>query len=690
MDLQDRLLFYSFLQIKGISEQKEHAYWKNGICSLAQLDESFHTQQSLFHEESEAALNIRALERGDIDFFLERLDKKQYYRAAYSFPEDVMFLDIETTGLSTFYHYVTLVGWIVNGKYGYWLQGTDPKLFLDAFQSTKLIVTFNGKRFDCKFLDHTFQTNIFSRKPNLDLMHFCRRFKLTDGQKIIEKKVGFLRPEALEDMDGKEAIALWYDFLFGRKDSIERLILYNFYDILGMTYILDWLFFRNIYGQDFLKAGKPSPFYCKNIQLSKKKCVPSEKICKNVRAYVKKYISNFPRERLEPAASYRVAGIDLGGRTGLCLLTDSWAETRVAYTDEEIIRFIQETQPNLISIDAPLSLPKGRTSVYDDDPARSAGILRHCERELKRRGVNSYPALIRSMQELTKRGIRLAKQFRAEGYPVIECFPGAAQDVVQLPRKRTDESLLKQGLAEFGIDGAFRETSVCHDELDAITASLVGQFFISGYYEPLGIPEENNMIIPQKSYRSPAYGLVIGLAGPMATGKTEVGRYLERTGYRYIRYSQVIARDLSKSGHSATRSDLRQKGWDCYSGDGQYSLNKKLAEVIPACHRLVIDGMRHNEDFTFWKEREYLRFFLIYIDSEYEQCERRFMARGNDCVDYRAAVSHPVESHVKGLRNKADYVVENNGTREQLFEKIDAIVLKLEQEIDNGRADIVC
>ena len=61
--------------------------------------------------------------------------------------------------------------------------------------------------------------------------------------------------------------------------------------------------------------------------------------------------------------------------------------------------------------------------------------MRECERELKRRGVNVYPCLIPSMQKLTARGIRLARSLRERGIPVIESYPGAAQDIMRIPRK---------------------------------------------------------------------------------------------------------------------------------------------------------------------------------------------------------------------------------------------------------------
>lgn len=684
MNLEEMLLYYSFSQIKGISARKEKDYWVVGE-TLASLAESLSAQQTFFSEgksNEEVSSSISALQHGDVAFFQDRLDHKLYYRIAYSFPQDIMFLDIETTGLSTSYHYITYVGWLLNGEYSCWIQGTDPEPFRNAFRSAKMIVTFNGTMFDCKFLDHVFDTDEFSKKANLDLMYLCRRFGLTGGQKQIEQYVGFSRPKSLKEVDGKEAIALWYSFLFGKQAALKQLIKYNFYDVLGMTYILDWVFFERIYGHEFPELGAPQPFYCKEFIPKYSSLLPASSDCVDIRAFVKEHISNFSRDSLQMSNQYCIVGIDLAGktssRTGLCLLKGDLAQTMVAHTDEDIVQFVQEAQPDLISIDAPLSLPKGRTSVYDDDPAReSAGILRYCERELKRRNVNSYPALIRSMQELTQRGIYLAERFRKSGYPVIECFPGAAQDVVQLPRKRTDESLLKEGLARFGVNGSFRKENVCHDELDAITASLVGQFFISGFYEPIGIPEENDMIIPQKQYRPASHELVIGLVGPVASGKTTLGGYLEECGFHYIRYSQIIQQELFDSGHATGRNDLRTRGATLFCNNYQYDLNKKLASYVKQCPKIVIDGMRHFEDYTFWKEQCFLNFVLIYIDAEYELRQKRFNARGDESIDYESVVSHPAEADISCLKSKADYFIDNNGTLEELHTSVQRILSAL-------------
>jgi predicted nuclease with RNAse H fold len=102
------------------------------------------------------------------------------------------------------------------------------------------------------------------------------------------------------------------------------------------------------------------------------------------------------------------------------------------------------------------------------------------------------------MQKLTARGMRLAKMLRRYGITVIESYPGAAQDIMQIPRKHAGLPYLKDGLHEFGIKkGPWYMEKVSHDELDAITSAIVGLFYLAGKYEALGNDDEEYLVIPK-------------------------------------------------------------------------------------------------------------------------------------------------------------------------------------------------
>jgi hypothetical protein len=75
---------------------------------------------------------------------------------------------------------------------------------------------------------------------------------------------------------------------------------------------------------------------------------------------------------------------------------------------------------------------------------------------------------------------------------VVECYPGAAQDVWRIPRQHKDRKGLLAGLEGLGVRGL--ADTMTGDELDAVTAALVGRWFLLGKGEKLGGQE--GIIVP--------------------------------------------------------------------------------------------------------------------------------------------------------------------------------------------------
>ena len=191
-----------------------------------------------------------------------------------------------------------------------------------------------------------------------------------------------------------------------------------------------------------------------------------------------------------------VIGIDLAGSprrpTGICLLRGLNAHTHVAFSDDDILSTIEHAQPDLVPIDAPLSLPLGRTTIHD----RAGGHFRDCDLELRQRGIRFFPITIGPMRMLTERGIALEGKIRAMGYRAVECFPGAAQDVWCIPRQHHDRKELLAGLKKLGMRGLTKAAT--SDELDAATAALVGRWVLLGRGEMLG--GEGGIAIPSGKF----------------------------------------------------------------------------------------------------------------------------------------------------------------------------------------------
>jgi predicted nuclease with RNAse H fold len=190
-----------------------------------------------------------------------------------------------------------------------------------------------------------------------------------------------------------------------------------------------------------------------------------------------------------------IVGVDLAGspkrNTGICLLKGMTIQSyATVFSDDEIISFIDQAQPEIVAIDAPLNLPPGRKNIEDQNGEH----FRPCDRELLKRKIRFFPITLGPMRSLTVRGIKLKKVLQRKGYKVIEIYPGAAQDVWNIPRKQKGLPKLRRGLEKLGLKRLNKNMN--GDELDAVTGAMVGKLFLQGKAEVLGNFRSGAIVIP--------------------------------------------------------------------------------------------------------------------------------------------------------------------------------------------------
>lgn len=670
----------SFLHLPRIGLRTERKLWREGIRTWDDLEAARCGAPDLFGRRGGTLLSAldasrNALDAGNAAFFAARLPPREHYRIAAAFPQQTVFVDIETTGLSLYYDAITLIGCARGERYACHVMGTgddrnNPSTRL--IEEAKCIVTFNGTLFDLKFLARNLP-DLALPAAHVDLRYLVRRVSLAGGQKEVERALGVARPDGVQDVDGAQAVLLWYEYISGNVESAKRLVRYNHADVECMKPILDHAMGRLAQDDDNPVADRSRPFADSASTLRFDK--PGGSV--RVPPFSPPADSAMTYDRLTAAIAdeLRIVGIDLTGAesrpSGWCELRGRNAATRMIGPDAELMAAIERARPHLVSIDSPLSLPSGRLRVEDDDPGRAEfGIMRICERTLKRRGINVYPCLIPSMQRLTARGIRIAAALRARGIPVIESYPGAAQDIMNIPRKGAGPERLKQGLELFGIAGEYARSKVTHDELDAITAAIVGAFFWAGRYEALGTDDEDYLIIPSLQPESKVVARpqrIVGVSGPIAAGKTTAAQLLESAGFRYARYSQVIADLAQERSRTPDRATLQEIGERVHRDPGQRWLNEQLLRRAGGTGGdLVVDGLRWPEDHAFWVERCGPSFIHIHISAPRKV--RR--ARYPDDAAFDAAARHGAEGGVGSLAQLAHTHVENSGTIESLRAKL--------------------
>ena len=157
----------------------------------------------------------------------------------------------------------------------------------------------------------------------------------------------------------------------------------------------------------------------------------------------------------------KVVGIDLAGKvenpTGFCLLTESGSQTKLLFSDMEILKEVDEIKPDCIAVDAPFWIPR-------------FGAWRPSDEKLLKRGFQPLSPLLPTMRTLTLRASHLVKVLRERGYKVIEVFSNASEKVL----------------------GLSKEPRKNKDEYDALLCALTAKAYLEGKYEDL-----DGIIIPK-------------------------------------------------------------------------------------------------------------------------------------------------------------------------------------------------
>lgn len=693
------MLQNTFLHLDGFGAIKERQLWNSGVRTIGDYANAQNDQLSFdFSDKTHSSavqMTLDALLEKNTRFFSERLPSTEFYRIAATYPDETVFIDLETTGLSHYYDEITVIGVLRGDDFNYFVKGdSDKKLkkVLNIIANAKCIVTFNGALFDLKFLRKE-HPNLHIPKAHIDLRFFARRFGYSGGQKKTEFDLNIKRSSEVVGVAGEQAPLLWHEYKLGDNKSGSLLVEYNRADVLGMQHILNHLISKKINalkGFPYSHEYK-SIFYKEGSTIEERLSSGSFKRPK-VLTYTGKSGPTITYSEMYKKAGLgdiKIVGVDLTGSSkrasGCALLDGNKASSCLLSTDEEILDYCSGLEADLVSIDSPLSLPKGRTSAFDDDPERDKyGIMRIAERVLKKRGVNVYPSLLPSMQRLTLRGIKLAKELRARGIAVIESYPGAAQDIMGIPRKQKGLEHLGKGLMDFGIEyvhvttGQSKEWSLAnHDELDAITSAVVGLFFWTGKFEGIGIDDENLMIIPDLKNDNSSWlnRKAIGFSGQIHAGKTTASQILEKHGYAYTRYSQILTNMLEEQGRPTDRDELQKFGERIHRKPGQSWLTRKVSESISNDRFAVIDGLRFPEDHAGLVEAFGPGFRHIFIDSsEFRRFRRFVIDKGPDDEDAEQTFfhvdNHPVEKSAKSMKEHAHSRLENNSDEEAFQAKV--------------------
>jgi hypothetical protein len=174
-----------------------------------------------------------------------------------------------------------------------------------------------------------------------------------------------------------------------------------------------------------------------------------------------------------------IIGIDLAGiqknPTGLAVWKNKEISACQLYTDKEIVGTTLNWQPTMIAINAPLSLPR-------------KGLLRKTDREMHKQGYPVFPPLFRTMEKLTLRAMKMAKEITKESVSILEVHPASTRKALEIPSK--DGCRIQKIFLQLGLKGDLEKRPLTTHEIDAVTAALTGYLYLQGKTELIGDEKE--------------------------------------------------------------------------------------------------------------------------------------------------------------------------------------------------------
>jgi len=178
--------------------------------------------------------------------------------------------------------------------------------------------------------------------------------------------------------------------------------------------------------------------------------------------------------------------------------------------------------------------------------------------------------------------------------------------------------------------------------------------------------------------------MIFGLSGLNGAGKGEVLEFLEGRSFYAYSLSDVIRRQLAAQGLEETRERMIEAGTTIRADKGPGGLAEILADKLVGDRNYVIDSIRHPAEAEVLR-RTTNRFQLIWLEAPAECRLERIKARGRsgDATtleelraqeDRELGSDDPAAQQLMAVRDLADITLRNDGTLEELQQKLQAIL----------------
>ncbi len=181
--------------------------------------------------------------------------------------------------------------------------------------------------------------------------------------------------------------------------------------------------------------------------------------------------------------------------------------------------------------------------------------------------------------------------------------------------------------------------------------------------------------------------MIIGLTGKYASGKGEMAHYLQKKGYTVHSLADVLREEVQSRGLSMDRPTLIRIGQTLRREQGSGVLAKRLLSRLKP--QDVVDSIRHPEEIRVLKTFDDLVVIGVEAPPALRFERMRGRARPGDAATFEEFVRQealedtrdPFSQQLSECLLMADHLVNNAGTREELFGQVDQVLEKIRTQM---------
>jgi dephospho-CoA kinase len=182
--------------------------------------------------------------------------------------------------------------------------------------------------------------------------------------------------------------------------------------------------------------------------------------------------------------------------------------------------------------------------------------------------------------------------------------------------------------------------------------------------------------------------IILGITGEMAAGKTTATEYIkERYGGVSFRFSTMLRDVLTRIHIEHSRDNLQKLSTTLRSQFGDDIMSKVIAKDVEAATDdiIVVEGIRRPSDVSYLKDLP--GFHLIAMKADLKIRYKRITERNENPDDqtktfeqFKQEQSQESEGKVQKIMKEANFVTDNNGNTESMYEQIDDILDSLRKK----------